>query len=405
MLLAGASKEPLASWNRTSTATPYNTTYGAGALNIFLAYRILNAGGVSPSGSSTVPATAWSVASANSIPPSQSTRTYFFDIPTGATSTPFSATLAWHRIYGQTLANLDLHLYAVTSGTFTIGAPVDASISTVDNVEHIYRSNLGPGRYALQVTRTSGASTRYALAWRSSPTVTITATDATASELDGSTGLFTLTRTGPTTSPLVVPITIGGTAVSGTHYTTLATSVTIPAGASTTTLTITPVTDDIAQGDRTVIVSLATDYSLSSGTANTATVTIKDKPFDAWRYLHFTTPQLADPLVSGDTADADGDGLNNLLEYALDSDPVVAAAAPLSTVLDGNRLAITYLEATGRTDLTYTVETTEDLGGTWQTGATVLEETTRTNVSGGQQVTVRRINTADRQFLRLRVTR
>lgn len=42
---------------------------------------------------------------------------------------------------------------------------------------------------------------------------------------------------------------------------------------------------------------------------------------EAWRALHFTPAQLADPAISGDDADPDHDGLPNLLEYALGLDP------------------------------------------------------------------------------------
>lgn len=40
-----------------------------------------------------------------------------------------------------------------------------------------------------------------------------------------------------------------------------------------------------------------------------------ETPHDEWTRLHFTPQQLADPLVSGPAADADGDGVSNALEF------------------------------------------------------------------------------------------
>ncbi|WP_165452412.1 carboxypeptidase regulatory-like domain-containing protein [Paenibacillus thalictri] len=44
-------------------------------------------------------------------------------------------------------------------------------------------------------------------------------------------------------------------------------------------------------------------------------------PFDDWRYIYFTAAQLADPAISGPTADPDHDGLTNYTEYVTGQDP------------------------------------------------------------------------------------
>jgi hypothetical protein len=57
-------------------------------------------------------------------------------------------------------------------------------------------------------------------------------------------------------------------------------------------------------------------------------------PAIAWRNNRFTTAELADPLISGDPADPDRDGLNNLLEYTFNRDPRTSEpSSPLSTQL------------------------------------------------------------------------
>lgn len=422
LLLAGAAKEPLTSWSRASTAAPYDTRFGAGALNLLLSYRILAAGKQSPSTDTLRDPSGWSVASASATSP----HVYLFEVPAGTASTRFSAALCWHRnvitalgrgltptrTWTTTLADLDLKLFNVT-GT-ALGAEVDASLSRVDNLEHLYQVTLAPGRYALQVSFYAlspiSTATPYALAWRTSPTVTVAASAPIARELDGSAATFTLTRTGPTTSPLFVPLAWSGTATAGTHYATPATSVLIPAGASTATVQITPVADSIAQGDRTVVLSVATDYSLSAGAPASGIVTIADKPFDAWRFSNFTSLELASSHQSGDNADPDGDGLSNLLEYALNADPKTPDAPTRAPTVGAvaDRLTLTYSRPTYAPDITYTVEWSADLQ-TWSSGPAVTETVGATDNGNGTSTIVVRslpaLNTSTRQFLRLHVTR
>lgn len=83
----------------------------------------------------------------------------------------------------------------------------------------------------------------------------------------------------------------------------------------------------------------------------------------SWRAERFTAAQLEDAAVSGPAADPDGDGLPNLLEYALAGDPLVAErdAAPavsLSTPPD-SRLRIVFTRH--RADLVYAVQGSSDL--------------------------------------------
>lgn len=44
-----------------------------------------------------------------------------------------------------------------------------------------------------------------------------------------------------------------------------------------------------------------------------------------WKATHFPISELSTPSISGDAADPDGDGWNNLMEYALGGDPHVAS--------------------------------------------------------------------------------
>ena len=287
LLLAGATKETIPAWSRAGTEQPYDSVYGAGALNILLAYDILVAGPKTASSSATLAETGWAVASVSRCT-FKGKRTYFFDVPVGTTQSRFSCALTWHRTVtpaqilkpgsSPKLANLDLRLFAVAVGTFKLGTQLDASLSKVDNVEHLYQATLAPGRYALQVSSASISTTSYALAWRCSPTVTVAATTPISREQASAPRVFTLTRTGATTAPLLIPLVWSGTAVAGIHYTLPPASLLIPAGSSTATVEVSPTADALSQGDRTITLTVATDFSLSSGPPEHATLTLEPKP-------------------------------------------------------------------------------------------------------------------------------
>jgi hypothetical protein len=127
--------------------------------------------------------------------------------------------------------------------------------------------------------------------------VTVTATDATASEPGTDAGTFTFTRLGDKSAALTVNFAVSGTATSGADYTALGTSVTIPAGASTTTKTVKPINNLVAELDETVVVTLAAGTGYDVGTPNSATVTILDD--DAPTIMVAATDAAANE--SGDT--------------------------------------------------------------------------------------------------------
>lgn len=109
-------------------------------------------------------------------------------------------------------------------------------------------------------------------------TVTVTATDATASEVPGNPGQFTVTRVGDTSADLTVNLMITGTATNGADYTAIPTTVVIPAGMGTATIDVSVLADALTEGNETVIVTVAPGTGYVIGTASMATVTITDNP-------------------------------------------------------------------------------------------------------------------------------
>jgi hypothetical protein len=107
------------------------------------------------------------------------------------------------------------------------------------------------------------------------PTVTMSATDASASEVPSTdTGRARLTRTGSTTTDLTVFYTVGGTAMNGTDYQRLRGRATIRAGATTANIQVRAIDDTIPEPDETVILNLSADSHYTIGSPNSATITI-----------------------------------------------------------------------------------------------------------------------------------
>lgn len=234
-----------------------------------------------------------------------------------------------------------------------------------------------------------------------SPDVSVSVTDAIASEFGPNPGVFTVSRTGRTDISLSVPVTFAGSAVNGTAYQTLSSPVVIPAGAATQNVTLTPIPDSIAQGDRTATLTLGVSPFHNNGTASGASLTIQDKPADAWRLAHFG-PDANTPAAA-DTADWNGDGISNQLAYALGLDPVAFDLSKLpAAAVSGGHYQLSWTPNPAAIDVTLAPEASTDLT-TW-TGGTMEP------VQGGAPGTMTYryqtpIGQTPRVFLRLRATR
>ena len=107
------------------------------------------------------------------------------------------------------------------------------------------------------------------------------------------------------------------------------------------------------------------DYVLKTGLVP-QTVGGRCPEFEAWQILHFgsTTAPTAAPLE-----DPDGDGVKNLVEFALQTLPIGPGAttgggAPTLEILGSNQFLVTYRRV--ETCLVYELETSTDLVGPWQ---------------------------------------
>lgn len=210
-----------------------------------------------------------------------------------------------------TTSDVDYFSFTTTGGQATLSANVPAGIGNLDarielrtstgvliasadpstSLSATVSANLAAGSYRVVVashgrygdvgsyTVTGTVSGPAAL-----PTVSIVASDAAAAETvvgsTANTGTFTLTRNGSVTAALTVNFVVSGTALNGTDYNALGTSVTFAAGQSSVILTVTPKDDALAESTESVVVTLSGGASYGVGTAS-ATVTIADNDVPA----------------------------------------------------------------------------------------------------------------------------
>lgn len=167
--------------------------------------------------------------------------------------------------------------YTVSGGGSGITAALNGSVLTVT----IPANATGGATFTVRATDRGGHTlTRQFVV--AAPVVNVTAKDAVAAEVTAgprarlNNGTFVITRTGPTTSPLPVSYTVTGTATNGTDYALLSGDVTIPAGESSVTLTVTPTDDATVEPVENVTLTLVDTDEMAylAGPNIAATITL-----------------------------------------------------------------------------------------------------------------------------------
>ncbi len=166
----------------------------------------------------------------------------------GDVMTPFSATL-------------DPGWYALSFGTGAFGAP-SAGSGTTDGIGMIVLSNdLAPSQFPFSIQpgirfNNTNAATRFV----------VTGEESTrASESGPTNGIVHLTQSAEATADTVVTYSVGGTATSGSDYVTLSRTATIPAGSTSTTITIPVIDDSLLEATELVSLTLTSISSSSPG--------------------------------------------------------------------------------------------------------------------------------------------
>ncbi|TWT73750.1 hypothetical protein Pla123a_36430 [Posidoniimonas polymericola] len=175
ILMAGATKDEFPGWENSSPTQPLDLVYGAGELNVRNSFYIQQGGqfdGAATAGGTQAADYGWDygdIAQGDSL-------FYDLSVPDYHSNGELSVVLAWNIEVtdgsalvsrwvpkAEPLANLDLKVWDST------GAPLDfelaTSVSTVDNVEHVYLTGLAAGDYTIEVLGASGGRD-FGLAWR-----------------------------------------------------------------------------------------------------------------------------------------------------------------------------------------------------------------------------------------------
>ncbi|MFN7877317.1 MAG: S8 family serine peptidase [Pirellula sp.] len=167
IIMAGADKTAVPAWSNTSTR-PLDSIYGAGQVDVYNSYRILEAGPFDGSTSFTVSDSGlkgWDYGDINA------SQDLFWNFESQMGIETASILVTWNADYTDVngnfsvsdfqIANMRLSLHAYNGNT--LGDELFFSDSLVDNVEHLLLRNLDAGRYTLRLS--SNLDSRFGLAW------------------------------------------------------------------------------------------------------------------------------------------------------------------------------------------------------------------------------------------------
>ena len=132
----------------------------------------------------------------------------------------------------------------------------------------------------------------------------------------------------------------------------------------------------LSEGSNLISVEVIAEDA-SSSAFYTVTVVREVSGYASWQDDVFTSEEQANPSMSGEQASPAGDGISNLMKYAMKLDPKSSGVAnlPRSSARDGH-LTLTFRRNKLASDLTYTVQVTSDLtSAEWQDAGVVISQT------------------------------
>ncbi|XZE19080.1 hypothetical protein SH449x_004390 [Pirellulaceae bacterium SH449] len=167
IIMAGADKDPFPSWSNTSTR-PLDSVFGAGQVNVYNSYRILEGGQFEGSSTFTVGDSGLKGWDYREISSSQD---LYWNFSTIGGIESASILVTWNADYSDANGDFsvgsfrlaDMRLSLHTYDGLSLGQELFFSDSPVDNVEHLYLRNLEAGRYTLRLS--SNLDSRFGIAW------------------------------------------------------------------------------------------------------------------------------------------------------------------------------------------------------------------------------------------------
>ncbi|MDZ3833321.1 MAG: putative Ig domain-containing protein [Sphingopyxis sp.] len=277
---------------------------------------------------------------------------------------PGSATAIQGAAFSLTLATnggVAPHAYQLETGAFPLGINI-SSAGVISGT-----TMAAPGNYPVTLRVTDGSTgsapyfelENFTLTVSPAPSVSIGVSPSSVSE-DGATNLvYTVTRSLNLSSPTVVNITTSGTASAGTDYTGNVSTVTIPAGSTSATITVNPTADGTVEADETVTLTVASGAGYTIGSPNNATGTIlnDDVPSasitasplsvaeDGVANLVYTVTLNQPSSTATSIGYTVGGTATNGIDYASISSPLVIPANNLTGTITVNPTADATIEA------------------------------------------------------------
>lgn len=337
----------------------------------------------------------------------------------GSSSVTFTPVLPSSGVY-QVYARWTANANRADNVPFDIVSPSGTTTVTVDQTQQggqwvlLQTTNFNAGTAGKVRIRNDG-TTGYVIAdavkfieGENLPDISIWPTDAAASRLGPVAGKVTISRSGNTNVPVTVDFNIGGSAVNGDDYHAIGGVMLLPAGVTTSTITVLPYTNAEPVGNKTVIITLVTNAAYRVGGLNSARVTIADTPINEWKFNYFG-PDATNETIAGDKADPAGDGIQNLLKYALGLPPTQVVTQPLITpVLNPNGcFQVWYARPDPPPlDVSYRLESSNNLS-TWCTNGCIITRQIFLNPNTATVVSEDPMPAAGQtgKFVRLRISR
>ncbi|MGE3261797.1 MAG: Calx-beta domain-containing protein [Bacteriovoracia bacterium] len=213
-------------------------------------------------------------------------------------SVQFASSVSYSIVGGSAINGSDFT--AATSGSLSF--PAGSRVAYI-NVNLIQNAVVNSDRTV--VFKLSGAKVISGIGAQSSFTLTIVDDDSqaevnfstsaqTVAEAAG-TALVTATLATSKSFDVTIPVSVSGTATQNVDYTLSGTTITIPAGSTSASLTVNLVSDGVVDADETIIFTMDTPTNATVGSINSQTITITDSGGTALPTVSFSA---ATQLVS-----------------------------------------------------------------------------------------------------------
>lgn len=234
--------------------------------------------------------------------------------------------------------------------------------------------------------------------------------------VEGTNASLNVTRVGGSLGSMSVGYsTVAGTATGGgTDFTNTSSTLTWADGdASVKTISVPITMDSLVDTPEGLIVNLGEPRIGGAILGERQKVNlILSTAYNSWNLSKFTQTELTDPLVSGDNADPDKDGLNNALEYALGRNPktpdaVGSWSSATQNVAGTDYLTLTFRRRVPALDLNYSVQTQSALDSLGWSATAVEIGTPTSNGDGTENATFRDstpANSVPKRFMRVKIT-